>query len=109
MENNNPHHVLFFIRVGGLLNISSALMNKGTIGSDDDLNSIGNGMFYYYVENGYPANLPSDKTGIKRGDILSFYTSQLLISYDASIGVSMLARSKVNDSWGSWKKASLSY
>ena len=95
--------------VGGLLNISSALMNKGTIGSDDDLNSIGNGIFYYYVENGYPANLPSDKTGIKRGDILSFYTSQLLISYDPSIGVSMLVRSKVADSWGSWKKASLSY
>lgn len=95
--------------VGGLLDISSALMNKGTIGPNDDLNSIGIGIFYYYVENGFPANLPSDKTEIKRGDILSFYTSQLLISYDASIGVSMLARSKVGDSWGSWKKASLSY
>lgn len=84
-------------------------MNKGTIGSNDDLNTIGIGIYYYYVENGYPAHLPSDKTGINRGDILSLYTSQFIIGYDASIGVSMIVRSKVADSWGSWKKASLSY
>lgn len=95
--------------MGGLLDISSALMNKGTIGPNDDLNTIGIGIYYYYVENGYPANLPLDKTGINRGDILSLYTSQILISYDAAIGVSMLLRSKVATSWGSWKKASLSY
>lgn len=95
--------------LGGLMDISSALMNKGTIGPNDDLNTIDIGIYYYYVENGYPANLPSDKTGINRGDILSLSTSQFIIGFDSSIGVTMRIRSKVGNSWGAWKKASLSY
>lgn len=90
--------------VGGLNKLDKALFNKERIlGGSDNLNSITQGIYSYYVENGIPHNAPS---GLQRGIIIVFESNisraQIIMDFGNKRTYQRVDNSGVGNAWCDW-------
>lgn len=90
--------------MGGLNKLDKALFNKERIlGGSDNLNSITQGIYSYYVENGIPHNAPS---GLQRGIIIMYEglisTAQIIMDWGTEKSYHRVNNSTSGASWCEW-------
>lgn len=90
--------------MGGLNKLDKALFNKESIlGGSCNLNSIRQGIYSYYIENGIPQNAPSD---LQRGVIIMYEgqsaNAQVIMDWERKKSYHRVNNNVSGSEWCEW-------